>query len=68
MVLLKVIDVKCMILHYWVFNPGFKYQDSICNCCHDLTILFLNITDIGIITVKNADYRCIIHDISKSEE
>ena len=60
-----------MICHYWFFNHGFKFQESVCNGCHDLTILCLNISDITIITVrnvKNADYRCIIHNISKSEE
>ena len=30
-------------------------------------IVCLNITDITIITVKNADYRCVIHSISKYE-
>ena len=30
-------------------------------------MLSVNITDIAIITVKNVDYRCIIHNISKSE-
>ena len=30
-------------------------------------MLCLNISDIAIITVKNVDYRCIIHNISKSE-
>ena len=42
----------------------FKFQDSVCN---DLTMLFLNISYIAIITVKGADYRCIIHGINKSE-
>ena len=45
------------------FNHGFKFQDSICNGCHDLTMLSVNITNIAIITVKNVDYRCIIHNI-----
>ena len=22
---------ECMICHYWVFNHGFKFQDSVCN-------------------------------------
>ena len=35
---------------------------------HDLTTLCVNINDIAIITVKNVDYRCIIHNISKPEE
>ena len=56
-----------MVCHYWVFNHGFNFQDSVCNGCHDLTMLCLNIGDIVMITVKDVDYRCIIHDISKSE-
>ena len=58
---------ECIIFHYWFFNHEFKFQDSLCNCCHDLTILCLNISDIAIIAVKVVDYPCIIHDISKSE-
>ena len=50
-----------------VFNHGFKFQHSICNDCHDLTMLSVNISDIAIITVNGVDYRCIIHDISRSE-
>ena len=30
-------------------------------------MLCLNISDIAIITFKDVDYRCIAHDISKSE-
>ena len=58
---------ECMICHYWFFNNGFKFQDSVCSGCHDLTMLCLNISDVSIITVKNVDYRCIIHNIGKSE-
>ena len=56
-----------MICHYWFFNDGFKFQDCVCNGCHDLTMLSVNISDIAIITVKNVDYHCIIYNISKSE-
>ena len=56
-----------MVCHYSFFNHGLRIQDSACNGCHDLTMLCLNISDIAIITVKGVDYRCIIHDISKSE-
>ena len=56
-----------MIWHYWFFNHGFKLQDSVCNGCHHLTILCLNISDTAIITIKNVDYHCISHIISKSE-
>ena len=33
--------------------------------CHHM--LSVDISDIAIITVKDVHYRCIIHDISKSE-
>ena len=49
----------CMICHYWLFNHGFKFEDSVCNGCHDLAMLCFNISSIAIITVKNVDYRCI---------
>ena len=27
---------ECMIHPYWLFNHGFKFQDSICNGCHNV--------------------------------
>ena len=56
-----------MICNYCFFNRGFESQDYVCNGCHDLSMLCLNISDITIITIKNVNYRCIIHSISKSE-
>ena len=50
-----------------VFNHGFKFQDSGCNACHDLTMLCFNTSDFTIITTKNVDYRFIVDKISKSE-
>ena len=56
-----------MICHYWLFNHGFEFQDSVCNDCHDLIMLSVNISGIAIITVKNVDYCCVIRNIRKSE-
>ena len=42
-----------MICHYWFFNHGFEFQDSLCNNCHDLTMLSVNISDTVIIAIKN---------------
>ena len=58
---------ECMICHYWFFNYEFSFKDYVCNGCHDLTILSVNINDVPIITVKDVDYRCIIHNITKSQ-
>ena len=35
---------KCILCHYLLFNHGFQFRDSVCNSCHDLTILCLNIS------------------------
>ena len=57
---------ECMICHYCLFDHGFKFQDYVCNGCHDLTMSSVKISDTAIISSKNVDYRCIIHN-SKSE-
>ena len=51
----------------WFLNHGFEFQDYICNFCHDLTMLYVNISNVTLITLKNVDYLCVIHNISKSE-
>ena len=47
------------------FFCGSKSQNFVCNGCHDLTMLPHNLRDVAFIAVKNVDYRCFIHDISK---
>ena len=54
-----------MTFHYFFLKCTF--QHSICNSCHDLTMLNVIIRDIVIITVKGIGYCCIIHHISNSE-
>ena len=44
-----------------------KFQSYVCNRCHDLLMMFMNVRDIGFTKIKNVDYRCIITRISKSE-
>ena len=56
------------ICHYWYFfNKGFKFQPYLCNRCHDLLMMSMNLSDIAILKIKNASYCCIITGISKSE-
>ena len=54
-----------MVRIYWSFNHGFTFQDSVCNVCHDLTMLRLNIRNIAIITAKGITY--LIYNNSRSE-
>ena len=67
MTLLEVIEKECLVCNYWLFNHRFKCQDSVCKGCHDLKVLSVDISNIAIITIKIVDYRCIIHNNSKSE-
>ena len=41
------------ICHYWYFlNYSFKFQSNICNRCHDLLIMSMNLSDIAILNIK----------------
>ena len=43
---------ECMICHYSLFSYGFQFQDHVCNDCHDLTMLSVDISDIAIVFMK----------------
>ena len=59
---------ECSICHCWYFlNKGFKFQPYVCNRCHDLLMMSMNLSNIYILNIKNVDYRCIISGINKSE-
>ena len=58
---------ECITFLYWLFKYGLKFQDFLCNGCHNLAMLYLNICNIAIITVEGIDYCCILYDTSKSE-
>ena len=56
----------CGICHYWYFlNKVFKFQPNVSSRCHDLLMMSMNLSDIGILNIKSAEYRCIISEISK---
>ena len=56
---------ECIVCHYSCFNHGFKFHNSVCNGCHDLKMLCLNLSDIVIITIKDEDK---VHPKLYSEE
>ena len=59
---------ECDICYYWYFlNKRFNFQSYVCNGCHELVIMSMNLSDIAILNIKGNDYRCIISGISKSE-
>ena len=59
---------ECDICHYWYFlNYNFKFQPNVCNRCHDLLMMCMNLSDIAILNIKDSGYHCIISLISKNE-
>ena len=57
---------ECDICHYWYFlNFSFKFLPNICNRCHDLLMMSMNLSDVSILNITGSDYCCIISLISK---
>ena len=62
------VSKECDICHYWyILNYSFKFQPNVCDRCHDLLMMPMNLSDIAILNIKGSDYRCIISLISKNE-
>ena len=56
------------VCHYYYFlNYSFKFQPNVCNRCHDLLMISVNLSNIGILNIKGSDYCSIISVISKNE-
>ena len=52
------------ICRHWSFlNKGFKLQPNVCDRCHDLFMISMNLSDIAFLNVKSSEYRCIISGI-----
>ena len=59
---------ECDIYHYWyLLKTWFKFKPYVCNRCHDLLMMSMNLSHIAISKIKNANYRCIIIRFTKSE-
>ena len=44
---------ECDICHYWYFlNKGFKFQANVCNRCHDLLMMPVDLSDIATLKLK----------------
>ena len=46
---------------------GFKFEEHICNKCHDLLKIAYSLKDIAKSDAKGSTYRCILMGISKNE-
>ena len=58
----------CDVCHYQYFlNYSFTFQPNVCDRCHKLLMMSINLSDIAILNIKGSDHRCIISLISKNE-
>ena len=48
-------------------DKEFNFHLDVCNGCHDVLMMSMNLIDIAILNIKGADYCCIIYRINKSE-
>ena len=59
---------ECELCHYWFFKDvGFKFEEHICNRCHDLLTMAHSLKNIAMLSAKWVTFRCILMNISKNE-
>ena len=51
----------------YFLNYSFKFQQNVCNRCHDLSLISVNLSDFVILNIKGSDYGCIVSLIRKNE-
>ena len=64
----KTSKSKEYVFHSWYFlNKCFKFLVNVCNRCHDLLMMPMNLSGTVILNIENSDHHCIINEISKNE-
>ena len=47
---------ECELCHYWFFKDvGFKFEEHVCNKCHDLLTITNSLKDIAILSASDFD-------------
>ena len=56
------------LYHYWFFiDVGFKFEEHVCNGCHDLLTMAYGLENIAILSAKGGTFRCILWGIGRNE-
>ena len=56
------------LCHYWFFKDiGIKFEQHVCNGCHDLLTMAYSLKNIAILGAKGATFKCLLMVISKNE-
>ena len=57
---------ECIICHYWYFlDKGIKLQLEVCNGCHNVLMMSMNINDIAILNIHAVDYHSLLMELPK---
>ena len=62
--------IKCVERMWYLsllVNYSFKLQPNVCNRCHDLLMMSMNLRHIAIFNIKGSDYHFIISLINKNK-
>ena len=59
---------ECELCHYWFFKDvGFKFEEHVCNRCHDLLTMAHSLKNIAIFSMGGNTFRCLLRGISKNK-
>ena len=58
---------ECELCHHWFFKDvGFKFEEYVCNGCHDLLTMAYSLKNIAILSANGTTFRCLLMGISKN--
>ena len=59
---------ECELCHYWFFKDiGFKFEEHVCNRCHDLLTVAYSLKNKATLNAKGATFKLLLMGISKNE-
>ena len=59
---------ECELYHHWFFKDvGSKFEEHVCNRCHDFLTMTYYLKNIAILSAKGATFTCLLMGISKNE-
>ena len=64
---LKVLMLIRQVHQKTFLEKGFQFQPDICNGCHDVLMMPVNLSGIAVLNIHGVDYRCIFNGTDKSK-
>ena len=59
---------ECELCHYLFFDDvGFRFEEHVCNKCHDLLMTAYELKNIVILSARGATFKCILWGIGRDE-